>query len=647
MLRLRLTRWLAKAPLISPSSNVVHQNIRLLSSSFSQVATRSALNEEDITGFNVKVRDQKHLAVLNEVIMNTITMESDSIDNLQELVAKNSDCAMTKLLTLFEMLRHGSHVFDRCTVQTLLTDIDAYASKGLLNHREAHLALAALHWSEGRFASAAHVLEESFRDRPVDCLAMKLAQDAYFRHGSSSNAFSCVARTPDVLNTAHPQHGLLMGMKAVGHAANSRLNEAENVARRAVAMTSKKDLTSISAMLLCYQLSGRTSEVSAAVDEHNSHHNVVGQHVLLYHLALSLAQRGNYSGAINTFDHLVAHADQYPHLLPQQTFIYATLTLWYICLHSVEPEYATRWRSPSYIRCWNRIARVHTAYDVPLLEVCRTIMIFHLNTAQESISTQTETIVDEPSIPASSVGPSSSSNASSGNDTVESPNASTAAQAGRFFMGMLHTYEKMRSDSRSATTNQRVRQAEQLPVEPPIVVTIDEHFARLDELARPSTSKDRARASYPSIRALESRLLPYARSGGGVEDDHGASQRAAHCSRPVSMAILAFLQGRYSDAATQLSSSELDLSLLGGTVVDRDVIEFTLIEALLRADDDSSRWEAQRLLTERVVLRSNEAQSWRRLASLFGRSGRLPLAQLANYTSWQLGIGQGGFGGPK
>jgi len=624
------------------------------SSSFSQKEGAFRNTIEDITGFNVKVRDQKHLAMLNEIIMNTITMESDSIDNFHELVAKDSDCAMTKLLILFEMLRHGSCIFDRCTVGTLLSDIDVYASKGLLNHREAHLALAALHWSKGRLLRAAQVLEESFRDRPVDCLALKLAQDAYFRHGSSSLTFACVARTPDILNTAHPQHGILMGMKALGHLANRRWTEAEDVARRAVSITSKKDLNSITALLLCYQLSGRTSEISAAVDEHNNHHNTIGQHVLLYHLALSLAQRGNYSGAINTFDHLVAHADLHPQLLPQLTFIHATLTLWYVSLHSVEPEYATRWRSPSYIRCWNRIAKVYNMYDSPLLEVCRTMAIFHLSKVShvdvDNISSMK--INEEISLPTDNT--TTVNVTATGTETSDATTStSSVAQAGRFFMGMLHTYEKMRSDSRSATTSQRVRQAEALPVEPPVAVSMQEHFHRLENLAMPKNDqKERVESSkslYPSLDALESQLIVRARSERlWDEDDGGMSRRSSNCSLPVSKAVLAFLEGnRYADAASLLSSPDLDLSLLGGSVVDRDTVEFTLIEALLREDSESSRWEAQRLLTERVVLRTNEAQSWRRLASLFGRSGKLPLAQLANYTSWQLGIGQGGFGGPK
>jgi hypothetical protein len=33
------------------------------------------------------------------------------------------------------------------------------------------------------------------------------------------------------------------------------------------------------------------------------------------------------------------------------------------------------------------------------------------------------------------------------------------------------------------------------------------------------------------------------------------------------------------------------------------------------------------------------------LASIFGKNGDKKLADFAHYTAWQLGIGQGGFGG--
>lgn len=52
-------------------------------------------------------------------------------------------------------------------------------------------------------------------------------------------------------------------------------------------------------------------------------------------------------------------------------------------------------------------------------------------------------------------------------------------------------------------------------------------------------------------------------------------------------------------------------------------------------------------VVSRSVLVPNDAQCWRRLATLYGENGQEVLAHKAHYNAWQLGIGQGGFGGPR
>jgi hypothetical protein len=38
-----------------------------------------------------------------------------------------------------------------------------------------------------------------------------------------------------------------------------------------------------------------------------------------------------------------------------------------------------------------------------------------------------------------------------------------------------------------------------------------------------------------------------------------------------------------------------------------------------------------------VALVAEDAQSWRRLASIYGKLGKQELAESANYTAWQFG----------
>jgi Flp pilus assembly protein TadD len=53
------------------------------------------------------------------------------------------------------------------------------------------------------------------------------------------------------------------------------------------------------------------------------------------------------------------------------------------------------------------------------------------------------------------------------------------------------------------------------------------------------------------------------------------------------------------------------------------------------------------MIENRTSLNPQDAQAWRRLSSVFGRLGDFEKAEVAHFTAWQLGIGQGAFGGPK
>ena len=53
------------------------------------------------------------------------------------------------------------------------------------------------------------------------------------------------------------------------------------------------------------------------------------------------------------------------------------------------------------------------------------------------------------------------------------------------------------------------------------------------------------------------------------------------------------------------------------------------------------------MIENRTSLNPQDAQAWRRLSSVFGRLGDFEKAEVAHFTAWQLGIGQGAFGGPR
>ena len=57
--------------------------------------------------------------------------------------------------------------------------------------------------------------------------------------------------------------------------------------------------------------------------------------------------------------------------------------------------------------------------------------------------------------------------------------------------------------------------------------------------------------------------------------------------------------------------------------------------------------EAQAMLLHRTTIYPNEAQSWRRLAIVMYQKGNIELVNTARYTAFELGIGQGGYGGSQ
>ena len=113
-----------------------------------------------------------------------------------------------------------------------------------------------------------------------------------------------------------------------------------------------------------------------------------------------------------------------------------------------------------------------------------------------------------------------------------------------------------------------------------------------------------------------------------------------HVTLPLIKAISCFTKQEYNETATILLSVRDIIHLLGCSSVQMDVFEQMVIESLLRSNQ---LVEAKILLSERTVLNPNDAQAWRRLASIYGRLGERELASSAHYTAWQLGIGQGGF----
>lgn len=187
--------------------------------------------------------------------------------------------------------------------------------------------------------------------------------------------------------------------------------------------------------------------------------------------------------------------------------------------------------------------------------------------------------------------------------------------------------------------------------EPAGVATFEE--SAKSAAAGPPVKVDYAGLFADHVRNIEQRQLSRGQRTRDVESAYPVldAVKASHAfkgapNKELSVkymeAIEAFSKDEYGSCAKILLELLGSFPSAGGLCVHRDVLEQTLVEALLRNGQDL---EARTLLSARVAMHPNDAQSWRRLASLFGKAGQPELSERANYTAWQLGIGQGGFGG--
>ena len=171
-------------------------------------------------------------------------------------------------------------------------------------------------------------------------------------------------------------------------------------------------------------------------------------------------------------------------------------------------------------------------------------------------------------------------------------------------------------------------------------INIDDHHKTIYQNI---TTKKSINDNYPALSSLDTLFSIQSRTPESLksgETDYMWTMKTT--IDPILQGLKDYGDEKYLNAATSLNSVRTIYNRIGGTSVQRDIIEQTFIEALLRGD---ANIEAKLILLERTHFTPNDAQSWRRLASLFGRSGDKKLADFAHYTAWQLGIGQGGFGG--
>ncbi len=642
----------------------------------------------DVTGNSYSVGTSEGLSnelakgveLLDDAIINMISLQSDPVPQLRQVLEGDDKCGIAKCMLTFELLRNPPASYTPVTSDDPLEHNEAHQIHGAiddevkslllqlegsfdeLNEREQAYAAAALAWSQGKYTRCASLLEgiSLNLNGNGDVLALRLAQDSYLALGDSKNALACIARSLQVLDDTHFLHGHLMGMMASGYLEVGKVTDAEETCARAVERSKGRDMMSLYTLLSTLQHQGRSSEVVATLDEHEEKHKGSGIHYLLYNKGCAHIQRGNYKGALRVYDSMIdlmlyRNDDDNNHRTAANA-THATLLLWQICMNAQSTSDAhNRWGDAPLIQLWSEINL--TKHNYPLIyDICK-----HM-----AFSAATSTLVeDDPEginrsafiqggeifedgykkeYEASSMKPYNK------NDDID--NDKQVAGAGMVqglynYLTGVGTPEKQHEEEELQRKMDEEKKKDRDAFLALNVRQLHEDHIKAMNI---DTNVNIEKGMYPRLEAMESifpletRLPEHSKLTNEQKEFHDKKWLVDTCGDSIVRGLSAYCIADYNTAADILTNIMPALDRLGGGIIKRDTFKHTLVEACLRSNRLT---QARLLLCERTSIAPNEAQSWRRLASVFGRTGHQQLAEAAHYTSWQLGIAQGGFGGAR
>ena len=632
-------------PMLAKNSATCIFRRRILTSTRTQP---KVLAMPDITGNPVSTDGSNVdlMASLDEAIMNMITLEADPIPQLSACIKIDANCGFANCLLVFELLRNPPVILQekainpeniinksqpRHSISAILKNLEQNFDN--LTKREQYFAAAALAWSQGQYSRSSSLLESAILLSPGDTIALRLVQDMYMMSGDTRNALACVTRCLQTLDDGHFLHAHLMGMLSAGYLENGLLVDAEESSTRAVARTKGRDIWALHTLLNTLQLSGRSSEVLATLEEHEGKHEGTGLLYLSYNKGCALIQRGNYRGALRVYDDMIElmtreNSDRGNNLRSSAALAHATLLLWQICLSATtDSEAHTRWNRPELLALWTGVdlAQYPTAL---MLDLCKALALAGA-ASSKGLQTSMED-VEKPQKPMNLLGWLTSNvgahiKGGSNSEKIVAPETKISKAATSSSASDIATAPASTSNAHAAKM-------------------LEKHITGL------TSSQAGPGPDFPKLRGVQSTFtlqtcIPELRAH--ISRSSGGSEKLWQlrtCGESTIRAMTAFASADFSYAMTELNDMRPVMSRIGGSAVQRDAIHYTLIESCLRSDRLT---EARLLLCERTVLAPNESQSWRRLASVFGQMGMPQLAKSANYTAWQLGIGQGGFGGAR
>lgn len=215
-----------------------------------------------------------------------------------------------------------------------------------LNEREAAHAAAIDAWLDGRWRSAAGLLDELLIRWPTDVLALLVGHLLDFYTGDAANLRDRVGRSLPSMDPDHPRTGFVRGMQAFGLEESGDYDRAETVGLAALERN-PSDVWAVHAVVHAHEMRGRVDEGirfmrSRELDWGTG--NLFTAHNW-WHLALYLLEAGRSDEALAVYDSEV-HNDQAPNV--SLALLDASALLWRLTLDGVDSgsryaELATAW----------------------------------------------------------------------------------------------------------------------------------------------------------------------------------------------------------------------------------------------------------------------------------------------------------------
>ena len=231
------------------------------------------------------------IAALDDAVECLLALAGDPVGQAEAAVAAAPDMVLGQIYRAYLAL-YGTTADGVAEAAKLLASLDADTSPGTsLQGREALHLRAARAWTAGDLSAATRALERALIMNPRDALALKVAQDLYFFHGSRLDLRDVAARVLRSWPEGQPGWGYVQGIYAFGLEENADYRQAEN--RATAALTDNpRDVWSVHALAHVYEMEGRQREGSAFLsatspDWQRSYFAVHNWwHRALYHLEL-------------------------------------------------------------------------------------------------------------------------------------------------------------------------------------------------------------------------------------------------------------------------------------------------------------------------------------------------------------------------